>query len=74
MNKCLVRTALAAAAAASLLLLAPATASADPLPDAVRPAVLIGQGQDPIAAFLACAPVGIIPLFGPNIVLPICVA
>lgn len=75
----ILRTAAAAAAAAPLLLLAtaPAHAATGPtaLPDSVHPVVMIGQQHsDPIAAFLACAPTGLIPVFGPNIVLPICVA
>ncbi|CRK52047.1 conserved exported hypothetical protein [Rhodococcus sp. RD6.2] len=69
------RAAVAAAAVPSLLLLGSGAAAADqPAPDPVRPVVLLGQNQNPLAAFLACAPVGLIPLFGPNIILPICVA
>ncbi|MFD4293890.1 hypothetical protein ACFWPA_11475 [Rhodococcus sp. NPDC058505] len=72
------RSALVAAAATPLLLAAPAPATAAPLappPGPVHPVVLIGQQHaDPLAAFLACAPAGIVPLFGPNVIFPICLA
>ncbi|MFF0817649.1 hypothetical protein ACFYVR_21155 [Rhodococcus sp. NPDC003318] len=74
----IVRTTLATAALAPAILLAPGAAAAEPAPastfPAVHPVVLIGQHQDPIAALLACAPVGLIPVFGPNIIFPICLA
>ncbi|MGW4480607.1 hypothetical protein [Rhodococcus triatomae] len=69
------RAAIAAAALPPLLLLGSAGAAADPsAADPVHPVVLIGQNQNPPGALLACAPVGIIPLFGPNVIFPICVA
>lgn len=69
-----VRAVLATAALAPAVLLAPGVAAADPIETAaVHPVVLIGQQhQDPIAALLACSPVGLIPVFGPNIIFPIC--
>ena len=75
MSTILLRSAAAAAVATPLLLAGAATAHAEPTPPAgpVHPVVLIGQQHsDPLAAFLACAPVGLIPLFGPNIIFPIC--
>ncbi|MGW0043846.1 hypothetical protein [Rhodococcus sp. NPDC003348] len=60
-----------------LLLIGPciAGAAAVPItPDPVHPVVLIGQKTDPLGALLACAGTGLIPVFGPNIIFPICLA
>ncbi|MFC4605343.1 hypothetical protein [Rhodococcus kronopolitis] len=76
MNKNSLRLALAAIAVAPLIALgsgASAGAAAPvPLPPAAQPVVLLGQ-IDPLGSILACAPWGLIPLFGPNIIFPICV-
>lgn len=73
----LLRPAVVAAVATPLLLLGSGTSNADAAtatPDPIRPVVLIGQKTDPLGALLACAPAGILPVFGPNIIFPICVA
>ncbi|MFD4183285.1 hypothetical protein [Rhodococcus sp. NPDC058514] len=69
--------ALAATAGASMIVLGPGIAAAGPAvtpgPDLIQPVVRLGQ-TDPLAAFLECAPTGLIPVFGPSIVFPICLA
>ncbi|MFC7448958.1 hypothetical protein [Rhodococcus daqingensis] len=68
--------ALAATAAASMTVLGPGIAAAaapGPAAELVQPVVRLGQ-TDPLAAFLECAPTGLIPVFGPSIVFPICLA
>ena len=74
MNKNSLRLALAAIAVAPMIALGSGTtaAAAAPAPSAVQPVVLLGQ-IDPLGSILACAPWGLIPLFGPNIIFPICV-
>lgn len=76
MNKTALRLALAATAAASLIALGPGVAAAAPapapVPEAVHPVVLFGQ-LGPLGAVLSCAPVGLLPILGPNVIFPICV-
>ncbi|MFC9788927.1 hypothetical protein [Rhodococcus sp. NPDC127528] len=67
--------ALAAIAVAPMIALTPGLAAADtavvPAPGSVHPVVLFSQ-LGPLGAILSCAPVGIVPIIGPNVIFPIC--
>ncbi|TQF65441.1 hypothetical protein FK531_21460 [Rhodococcus spelaei] len=58
-----------------MIALTPGVAAAQtavaPAPGSVHPVVLFGQ-LGPLGAILSCAPVGIVPIIGPNIIFPIC--
>lgn len=76
MNTTLRRATLLGAATPLLILVGPGHAAADPppTPAPAHPVVLLGQHSDPLNAFLTCVGTGLIPLVGPNIVFPICLA
>ncbi|MGW6374780.1 hypothetical protein ACWFRB_01785 [Rhodococcus sp. NPDC055112] len=68
----------AAATASELPATPPAVADTTPVsPDAITPVVML-QGQTTwqgaLGTVLACAPWGLIPLIGPNVAFPICLA
>ncbi|MGW6374781.1 hypothetical protein ACWFRB_01790 [Rhodococcus sp. NPDC055112] len=77
MNRTARRSALAASAAAFMLILGSGIAAAapttGPTTELIQPVVRLGQ-TDPVAAFLECALTGFIPLIGPNVIFPICLA
>lgn len=71
-------TAAAGAGASDLPTTPPAVTETTPVsPELITPVVLLpGQTtwQGALGSVLACAPWGLIPLFGPNVAFPICLA